>query len=284
MQELINGIVQGSVFALAATGLLLIFSIVRVPHFAHGESLMIGGMVTTTLVTGAHLPVILALVIGTASGLVLGLLLCAALYWPMRRYPEVSMLAASLAVVLLIETTATLIWGADPRVTPTDLSGSVAVAGAQVQWDRIILFLAALVFVTATYLYVHRTPRGRAMRAMALNRTAALLMGIPVRRYWLLAFAIGSGLAGAAGALYSLAFGVSATMGSQITLNAFIVIVFAGVGSIYGAFGGGLLLGIVQSFGGSYISAGYQEMFGFIVMIVILIAKPQGLFGAAKTA
>ncbi|MCE3550880.1 branched-chain amino acid ABC transporter permease [Pseudonocardia sp. RS11V-5] len=284
MQELINGIVQGSVFALVATGLLLIFSIVRVPHFAHGESVMIGGMVTTTLVTQAHLPLVLALVLGAVSGLVLGLLMCAGLYWPLRHYPEVSVLAASLAVVLLIETVATLIWGADPRVTPTDLSGALPLASAQVQWDRVILVAAALVFVTATWAYVHHTPRGRAMRAMALNRTAALLMGIPVRRYWLIAFAIGSGLAGAAGALYSLSFGVSATMGSQITLNAFIVIVFAGVGSIFGAFGGGLLLGIVQSFGGSYISAGYQEMFGFVVMVVILIVKPQGLFGAAKTA
>lgn len=284
MQELINGIIEGAVFALAATGLLLIFSIVHVPHFAHGESVMIGGMVTSTLVTQTHLPVVLALVLGTVAGLVLGLVMGGALYWPLRHYPEVSVLAASLAMVLLIETAATLLWGSDQRVTPTHLSGSVSVLGAQVQWTRLIIVVAALVFVVATWAYVHRTSRGRAIRAMALNWSAALLMGIPVRRYWLIAFAIGSVLAGAAGALYSLSFGVSPTMGSQITLNAFIVIIFAGVGSIFGAVGGGLLLGIVQSFGGSYISAGYQEVFGFVVMVVILIIKPQGLFGAAKTA
>jgi branched-chain amino acid transport system permease protein len=284
MQELVNGLVQGSVYALAAAGLVLIFSVVRVPHFAHGESLMLGGMVTSSLVVDAHLPVIAALVLGAAAGLVLGVVLAQGLYWPLRHYPETSVLAASLAVVLVIETVAARIWGADPRVTPVGLSGSVHVLGAVVSWVRVVLVAAAVVFVGATYLYVNRTRTGRAMRAMAVNRTAGMLIGIPVRRYSLVAFAIGSGLAGAAGALYSLAFGVQATMGSGITLDAFIVIIFAGVGSIVGAFGGGLILGVIEAFAGSYISAGYQDLFGFIFMVIILIARPQGLFGASSTA
>jgi branched-chain amino acid transport system permease protein len=140
------------------------------------------------------------------------------------------------------------------------------------------------VFITAIDLFVRFTSVGRAMRAIALNRLAAQLVGVPVKRYSLLAFSIGATLAGLAGALYSLAFGVSTTMGAGITLDAFIVIIFAGVGSVYGAFIVGLLLGVVESFGGTYINAGYQDMFGFVFLVIILVVRPEGLFhrGLAK--
>jgi branched-chain amino acid transport system permease protein len=245
---------------------------------------MLGGMTTALLVANHHVNVILAALIGTGVGLALGLVLSQGLYWPQRRYPELAILAASFAVVLIIETVANNEWGANPRVTPTNLNGTVHIAGAYIPETWLIIVGAAIVFVTAIHLFVRYTTPGRAMRAMSLNRTAALLVGIPVRKYSLMAFGIGSAVAGAAGALYSLAFGVSSTMGSNITLDAFIVIIFAGVGSVFGAFWVGLLLGVVESFGGRYISTGYQDMFGFVFLVVILVARPEGLFhrGASK--
>ena len=284
MQTVANGLVQGSLYALAAAGLVFIFGIVGVPHFAHGESVMVGGMTTALLVAHHHVPVILAALAGTAFGLLLGIVLSQALYWPMRGYPELAVLAASFAVVLVIETVANQEWGALPRVTQTSIQGSLHFGKTYIPETWLIIVGGALLFVIAIHLFVYHTTSGRAMRAIRLNRTAALLVGIPVRWYSLVAFGIGSALAGAAGALYSLAFGVSSTMGSGVTLDAFIVIIFAGVGSVFGAFWVGLLLGVVESLGGTYISAGYQDMFGFVFLVVILVVRPEGLFhrGAVK--
>jgi branched-chain amino acid transport system permease protein len=279
-QNLINGLAQGSIFALAAMGLSLIFGVVRVPHFAHGESLMIGGMVGLVLVADEGLPLLVGLLAGLVAALALGLLLATCVYWPLRSFSEVNLLITALALVFMIEATAQKIWGDEPRVIPGAPEGSVELLGAQIGAMRVIVIVVALAAAVGLHLFVERTRGGQAMQALALNNMAARLMGIPVKRYWLAAFAIGSALAGVAGVLLGTIMPVQATMGSLISLKSFIIIIFAGMGSIGGAYAGGLILGVVEVLGGAYVSSGYINAFSIAFLIVVLLIRPQGMFAA----
>ena len=278
MQDIVNGLAQGSIYALAGVGLVLIFSVVRVPNFAHGESVMVAAMLPLTLMSVLHIPLIAALLIGIAASAALGMVLAGGVFAPLRRYSETAMLMVSLALVVMISSIAVMFWGDDARITPGGPQSIVAFAGARVPVSWIIIFAAAILATVMLDLFVRYSSAGRVMRAMARNAMAAQLMGIPVRRYQILAFMIGSGLAGLAGALFSVAFSVQATMGAMVALKSFIVIIFAGIGSIWGALFGGLLLGIIESFGASFISSGYKDTFGFVFLLAVLLLRPNGLF------
>ncbi len=278
MQDIVNGLAQGSIYALAGVGLVLIFSVVRVPNFAHGESVMVGAMLPLTLMSVLHVPLIPALIIGIAASVVLGMVLAGGVFAPLRRYSETAMLMVSLALVVMISSGAVMLWGDDARITPGGPQSIIEFAGARFPLSWIIIFAAAILATVLLDLFVRYSSAGRVMRAMARNSIAAQLMGIPVRRYQILAFMIGSGLAGLAGALFSVAFSVQATMGAMVALKSFIVIIFAGIGSIWGALFGGLLLGIIESFGASFISSGYKDTFGFVFLLAVLLLRPNGLF------
>lgn len=284
MQDLVNGLVQGSVYSLCGVGLVLIFSVVRIPNFAHGEAVMVGAMVPLILIGDHHVPLIPGLLAGVGAAIVLGAFLGFAVFGPLRRLPEVALLIVSLALVVIIEALAVKFWGDAPRTTPGEPSGVLSFLGARFTPIWAVIFVAAVGSAIGLEAYVRLTRSGRAMRAMALNPFAAMLMGIPVLRYQVLAFAVGSGLAGLAGSLYGLAFPVQSTMGALISLKSFIVIIFAGMGSITGALVGGLLLGIVESFGGTYISSGYRDSFGFLFLVAVLLLRPNGLFARANSA
>ncbi|MET0741984.1 MAG: branched-chain amino acid ABC transporter permease [Microvirga sp.] len=278
MQDLVNGLAQGAIYSLAGVGLVLIFSVVRVPNFAHGEPVMIAAMLPLTLMTVFQMPLALALLIGIVASVAFGYLLSVGIFSRLTGYPEVSLLIVSLALVVIISSVAVMIWGDNPRQTPGSPTAVLDLAGARIPVMWLIILVVALAATLALDIFIRGTSPGRIMRAMALNPFAARLMGIPVGRYHALAFGIGSGLAGLAGALFSLAFAVQATMGAAVALKAFIVIIFAGMGSIWGAFVGGLLLGLVESFGASYLSSGYRDTFGFIFLLAVLLIKPSGLF------
>jgi branched-chain amino acid transport system permease protein len=284
MQELLIGLAQGGIYALTGVGLVLIFSVVRVPNFAHGEPVMLGGMLTFTLVASWGLPIPLAILIGVLASSLLGFVLSVGVFGPLLKRPETSLLIISLALVVIIGALAVKLWGDDPHSTPGGPSTIVSLGGAQVPLTWVMIFVAAIVSTGALDLFIRFTAPGRVMRAMSLNPLAASLMGIPVRRYQALAFVIGSALAGFGGGLFSLAFAVQATMGSHIALKAFIVIIFAGMGSIWGALAGGMLLGIAESFGASWIASGYRDTFGFIFLLAVLLVRPNGLFAGRTHA
>lgn len=280
-QDLVIGLAQGGIYALTGVGLVLIFSVVRVPNFAHGEPVMLGAMLTLTLVSTFALPIPLAILVGVAGSAALGWLFSVAVFGPLLRRPETSLLIISLALVVMISALAVMIWGDAPRTTPAP-EIIVRFPGAQAPLNWIIIFVAAILATAGLDAFIRFTAPGRVMRAMALNPFAANLMGIPVRRYQAAAFVIGSSLAGLGGGLFSLAFAVQPTMGAHIALKAFIVIIFAGMGSIWGALAGGMLLGVVESFGASYLASGYRDTFGFIFLLIVLLVRPNGLF-AGKT-
>jgi len=284
MQEIVNGLAQGSVYSLTAMGLVLIFSVVRVPNFAHGEAVMLGGMLTLVSVTALQFPLLVAILIGVVASTLFGLVLSVGIFSRLKDKSEIGQLMVSLALVVMIGAAATMIWGDDPKIVPGAPSSTLNILGAFVPVMWIVIFVSALVAAVAMDLFVRWTTAGRVMRAMALKPDAARLMGIPTGYYHAITFAIGSALAGLGGGLYSLAFPVQASMGTLISLKAFVVIIFAGMGSITGALIGGLLLGLVEAFGGSYLSTGYTNTFGFVFLLCVLLFKPEGLFGGRSDA
>ena len=283
MQELANGLAQGSIYALAAVGLSLIFGVVRVPHFAHGESLMVGGMVTLLAVRDHDVPLALAMVIGTVAATILGVAIGVGIFYPLRKYSELNLLITSLALVFMISALASKVWGDTPRVIPGGLDTSVEVLGTRITQMRLLIMAVAVVAFVSLGQWVRRSRPGRALRAMALNAYAARLMGIPTLRYSALVFAIGSALAGLAGALLGTILPIQATMGANISLKSFVIIIFAGMGSIGGALAGGVLLGLVEAFGGSYLSSGYVNAYAFVFLVAVLLVKPDGLFSLGGT-
>jgi branched-chain amino acid transport system permease protein len=278
MQELLNGLTQGAIYALAAVGLSLIFGVVRVPHFAHGESVMVGGMVALVAAADHGVPLPLAILLGTGAATVLGLVIGVAVFHPLRKYAELNLLITSLALVLIIEAMAVKTWGETPRVIPGGLDSTIEIGGARVTQMRLLIFAVAVIAFAALHTWVKVSRAGRALRAMAVNGYAARLMGIPTLRYSALVFGIGSAVAGLSGALLGTILPIQANMGAGIALKSFVIIIFAGMGSIGGALAGGLLLGLVESFGGSYVHSGYVEAYAFLFLVAVLLLRPQGLF------
>jgi branched-chain amino acid transport system permease protein len=280
MTELMNGLTQGALYALAAVGLSLIFGVVRVPHFAHGETLMVGGMVTLVLAADHGVPLPLAIVIGTAAATLLGVAMGVGIFYPMRRYSETNLLITSLALVFITAAVASKIFGDAPRVIPGGLADPVMIFGARVSEMRLVILGLTIAVFVGLSVWVVRSRAGMAMRAMALNSYAARLMGVRTLRLTAVVFALGSSLAGFSGALLGTILPIQASMGATISLKSFVIIIFAGMGSIPGALVGGLLLGLVETFGGSFLSSGYINSYAFIFLVAVLVVRPQGLFVA----
>ncbi|MTD13904.1 branched-chain amino acid ABC transporter permease [Nakamurella sp. YIM 132087] len=277
-----NGLIQGSVFALAAIGLSLIFGVVRVPHFAHGESVMLGGMVALTVVTSWGGALLVGIAVGVVAAIAFGCLIQVILYHPLRRRDETNLLICALAVVLIVPAISFKIWGDAPRIIPVDGDRVVEILGARATTMKLVIVGVTLLLTLALMWFVGRTRWGRAMKAMALNQYAARLMGIPTLRYSILAFAIGSALAGLGGALLGTIQPVQVDMGATLVLKSFIIIIFAGMGSIGGAWVGGVLLGLVEAFGGSFLSSAWIDTYSFVFLLAVLLVRPQGLFTLAR--
>lgn len=278
LETTLAGLVQGGAYALAAVGLVLIFSVAGVPNLAHGESVMVGGIVAAVLASHG-LPFVAALLAGAAAACLLGVVIGAAVFDRLRSSPAEGMLMASLALIFIIEATTTNFAGGNPRALANAPSGVLKFWGAHLPVTWLLVFVAGVGLVGILQLLIRYTRWGRGMRAMALNPAAAVVVGIPTRRYAILAFAVGSLLAGIAGALLASAFPMDPTYGESVAFVAFTIIIFAGIGSIGGALLGGLFLGLVETFATAYLSSAYAESFQFLVLLIILLVRPDGLFG-----
>jgi branched-chain amino acid transport system permease protein len=197
----------------------------------------------------------------------------------LRNFPLEGMLIASLALIFIIEAVTTELAGDNPRAVSNAPAGTFRVFGAPLPASWLIVFVAGIGLVGVLQLLIRYTRWGRGMRAMALNPAAAVVVGIPTRRYAILAFAVGSLMAGISGGLLAGAFPMDPTYGESVAFVAFTIIIFAGMGSIGGALLGGLLLGLVESFATAYLSSAYADTFQFLVLLGILLIRPEGLFG-----
>jgi branched-chain amino acid transport system permease protein len=282
MQQLINGLAAGSVYALIAVGYNLVFGLLGLINFAHGDVFMIGTYaVLSLLLIGAPFP--LAVLFGLAIGALLGLLIERIAYRPLRNADRLAPTISAVGVALVLENIALRIWGPSTRPFPSPVPNAVInIGGVVVTELQIIILGTALTISMVLYGLVQFTSWGRMVRAIRDDLPTAELMGIPVNTIIPSVYALGSVLGVVAGILFASYYNsVYVTMGFTGTLNAFTAAVIGGIGSTKGSFAGGLLLGVTQALGAGYIASGYENSITFVVLIILLVLRPNGLFGRA---
>jgi branched-chain amino acid transport system permease protein len=288
-QQLTNGLAVGSIYALIALGYTMVYGVLKLINFAHGDLFTYGAYLGMTLITSFLLQDRLGLALGLVvlavmvMGLVavIGLVLERAAYRPLRESPRLSAVVSALGASIFLQNALMLIYGARYQVYPEILpQTSVTVFGQSVPVMRIAVVLVSLAIMAALYLFVQKTRIGTAIRAVAIDQGAARLMGIDVNRVIRLVFVIGPALGGGAGLLVGLYYGqINFTMGWLYGMKAFTAAIVGGIGNIPGAMVGGLLLGVIEALGAAYLSIAWKDAFAFLVLILILIVRPSGLLG-----
>ena len=296
VQQIINGLVLGSVYALVALGYTMVYGIINLINFAHGEVLMVGALTSWTVVTflaDAGLPGWLVLLLSLVAAIVVCSVLNFSIekiaYRPLRSAPRLAPLITAMGMSLLLQTLAMIIWKPNYKPFPILLpSEPFNIAGAVINTTQILILASTAVTLIGLMWLVNRTKLGRAMRATAENPRVAALMGVKPDMVISATFVIGAALAALAGVMYAANYGsVQHTMGFLPGLKAFTAAVFGGIGNLAGAVVGGVLLGLIEAMGAGYIGpltggvlgSHYQDIFAFIVLILVLTIRPQGLLG-----
>jgi branched-chain amino acid transport system permease protein len=316
LQQVINGLTAGSVYAVVALGYTMVYGIIQLINFAHGEVVMIGAMVAFTMINAlvpSGLPPLSIVLIGTACAIPVCMLVGYGMerlaYRPLRHAPRLAPLITAIGVSIVLQHVALMIWSrnilAFPQIIP---SQTYVIAGATITTVQIAILAICFGLMAALAILVYKTPLGTAMRATAQNPQVAGLMGIDINRVIAATFVIGAALGAVAGVLFGTYYGIAQyTMGSILGLKAFSAAVLGGIGNIPGAMLGGVLLGIVEALGAGYIGdytdlcqyeffagrindcagggnfvlfgSNYQDVFAFIVLILVLVFRPSGLLG-----
>ncbi len=296
IQQLINGLVLGSMYALVALGYTMVYGIINLINFAHGEVLMVGALVSWTVVThleGSGLPgwalLALSLVVAMLACMALNYLIEKLAYRPLRNAPRLAPLITAMGMSLLLQTLAMIIWKPDYKPYPILLPDEpYEVLGASINMVQILILGVTAVTLAGLMFLINGTKLGRAMRATAENPRVAQLMGVQPDKVISATFIIGAALAALAGVMWAANYGsVQHTMGFLPGLKAFTAAVFGGIGNLGGAMVGGILLGVIEAMGAGYIGdltggvlgSNYQDIFAFTVLILVLTLRPQGLLG-----
>ena len=280
LQYLINGLIIGGAYALIGIGLTLVLGIMKVVNFAHGEMYMLGAYFLFTFFTKMGMNFYLAMLLAIVAVMLLGFLYERSILKPLRKRSIDTVMLSMIGFSLLIQNIAMLIWTPVPEAikSPFPLT-SYTLAGLYFLPQRIMVIVVALLLVILTHLLLKKTKIGKAMRATFQDIEAASLMGIKIDRIYSFTFVLGAGLAAAAGTLLGPIFTVHPYIGNLANAKAFVIVIIGGLGSFPGAITAGLLLGVFESLGAGYISSGYQDAIGFILLILILIYRPTGLYG-----
>jgi len=280
LQYVINGLIVGGAYALIGIGLTLILGIMNVVNFAHGEMYMLGAYFLYTFFSLQGINFYLSFLLAIAAVMVVGFVCEKSILKPMRKKSVETVMLAMIGVSLLFQNVAMLSWTAVPQAIKSPFpQEAIIIGGLYFIPQRILVVCVAFLFVMLTHLLLKKTKLGKAMRATFLDLETASLMGINSNRIYSFTFMLGAGLAGASGALLGPIFTVHPYIGNLANLKAFAIVIFGGLGSFTGAITAGLLLGVFESLGAGYISSGYQDAVGFLMLILILIVKPTGLFG-----
>jgi branched-chain amino acid transport system permease protein len=279
LQQLLNGLANGMGYVLIAVGLTLVFGVLRVVNFAHGEFFMLGAYVTYYGMTLIGMDYISALLVATLVVAGLGILANRFFFQPLKKEHEFTILLSSLGLALLLTHLAETIFGADPKYVDTPYSDATFSLGdITVTQQRIGVILVASAMIAATYWFIKHTRMGKMMQATAQNPEGAALSGINTKYVHAYTFALACALAALSGALVGPTAMLYPTVGDWAVLKGFIVVVMGGLGSVTGALLGGLILGVAESLGGGYISLGFKEAIGYAIIIVVLLLRPNGLF------
>ncbi len=282
LQQLVNGVTIGLVYALIAIGLTLVFGILDVINFAHGELYMLGAFLTYGLTVGLGVPYALALaltMVGTAAA---GVLAERVTVRPLRGRHMFTVVLSTLGLSIFLQNGALFLWGPDPREIELGWgSRPLVVGGVVITYLRLAVLGTGAVLIAALTWFIRRTTWGMALRAVASNRDAAALMGIPVAHVYAITFALGASLAGVAGGLLGAMFTIEPSMGEWAVVKAFCVVIMGGMGNVPGAVLGGVILGVAENLGAGFLPGGssYKDGIGYAILILVLLCRPQGLFG-----
>ena len=280
LQQAINGLTLGGVYALVAVGYTLVYGVMGLINFAHGSIYTWGAFFAFTLMVVFKLNFGLAFVLAMGATALLGILVERVAYWPLRKSPLVSQLVSVLAVSMIMDNLAMLIWGSVPRPFPSVFESVWNIGGVRLSLLQGLIMGLAVTIMALLYVLIYKTKIGTAMRACSLDSEAGRLMGVNVDRVRLFAFALSSALAASAGALIGVYYrAVVFNMGYGVVIKAFVVAILGGVGNVAGAMVGGLLMGLIESFGAAYIASSWKDAFVYIVLVLVLLFKPNGLFG-----
>ncbi len=288
LQQIVNGLVVGSVYALVALGYTMVYGILQLINFAHGEIVMIGALtalVTTKALTGAGVPDVMALIIAIFVAMIVcavaGMLIERIAYRPLRNAPRLAPLITAIGVSILLQQLAILVFGRNyfsfPEIIPKT---PIQIGLVTVTMNEIVIFIASIVLMVGLLWLVNKTKIGTAMRATAENQKVAGLMGIDINKIIAFTFAIGSALGAIAGVMVASNYGQAHYyMGFMLGLKAFTAAVMGGIGNLWGAVVGGLILGLVENVGLIFVRGDYKDIFAFVVLVLVLIFRPQGLIG-----
>jgi branched-chain amino acid transport system permease protein len=296
IQQIINGLTLGAVYAIVALGYTMVYGIIQLINFAHGEVVMVGAMVAFSaiaLLAPTGLPPLVIVLLATGCAIPVCMLLGYAMerlaYRPLRGAPRLAPLITAIGVSIILQHIAMMIWSRNPLAFPQIVKSELYhLGGATVTNVQIAILLVCTAMMTALALIVYRTKFGTAMRATAQNAQVAGLMGIDSNRIIAATFVIGAGLAAVAGVMVAMYYGIAHyTMGASLGLKAFCAAVLGGIGNLPGAMLGGIVLGLVEALGAGYIGdltnnvfgSNYQDVFAFIVLILVLVFRPSGLLG-----
>lgn len=283
MQQIINGVVVGGVYALIAVGLTMVFGILDVVNFAHGELYMVGAYAVLLLTTVMKLPIWLSILIAVVLAAGFGALVELAIFRPIRFAPPLNAIIVSMGLSYLLSDGARIVFTPAPRMMPSAVSGVLNLGGLFVSNQRLLILGVSALLIAALTLFVRYSWIGTAMRCVAQDKVAARLMGINLNQVAAVTFAISAALAAAAGGLIGPLFVVEPSMGARLALKAFAVVILGGVGHVPGAIWAGLLLGVTEALAAGFVATGVKDLIAFALLILVLVVRPTGLFGSAIT-
>ena len=286
LQQLVNGLTIGGIYAMIAVGYTMIYGVVQLINFAHGEIYMLGAFFAVTFISVLGLPFYAAFPLAMVCCAVCGVLLDIFAYRPLRQSPRLAALITAIGMSIFLQNLAMIIWGSRPKPFPQEAlpayfeKTAASFGGVNLSWFHLFIFGLTIVMMVGLNLIIKKTRWGRAMRAVAQNKTMAALTGINVNRVISYTFALAGALGGAAGIMVGAFYNsLYPTMGYVAGVKAFAAAVLGGIGSVPGAMLGGVVLGVAEALGAGYLSSLYRDGISYAVMIIVIILIPAGLFG-----
>lgn len=285
VSQVFNGLQSGSVYALVALGYSMVYGIILLLNFAHGDIIMVGAYIAWIMMTMLGLPPVVGIIAAVVGCTVLGVTIEKVAYAPLRKSPRLSLLITAIGISFFLENIAQLIMGASAKSMPTIISGTnVRLVGIEISFISIVTIVVSIISMILLTVLVQKTKMGKAMRAVSEDMGAAQLMGISLNRTVSFTFAVGSALAGIGAVLYSCAYPqASPMMGSMLGLKAFVAAVLGGIGSIPGAMIGGFAIGLLEAFVSAAGLSVWKDGVVFVILIIVLLVKPTGIMGRTIT-
>ena len=281
VQLVMNGIIAGGLYALVALGFTLIYGILKIIHFAHGEVFMFAAYIAWVLNVALGFGIFTSFIVAVLAAGLLGILIERVFYRPLRKKPAINSLIVAIGLSLLMQSLALLIFGAKIRAFSTiGVKEGISIFGAFITPIQIAVIFISLALMVLLLLFIKYTKLGKAVRAATDNLEVAAVVGIDTDKVISIIFFVGSMLAGAAGVLYGIEHSLTITMGIGIIIKAFTASIVGGVGNIRGALVGGFIIGLVENIGVWFIPSGYKDAIAFVILVIMLVFYPKGMFGS----